>query len=110
MAPPRPSAAERRTPALLFDLDGTLMDSNYEHIACWQRAFRRADVTIPNAFLHRCIGMRDDLLIAAVARETGKRISEKTAATAELTEAGAFRIYAHPADLLGHLAEIGVDC
>jgi HAD superfamily hydrolase (TIGR01549 family) len=91
MAPPRPSAAERQTPALLFDLDGTLMDSNYEHIACWQRAFRRADVTIPNAFLHRCIGMRDDLLIAAVARETGKRISEKTAATLKASHQRSFQ-------------------
>jgi HAD superfamily hydrolase (TIGR01509 family) len=59
-----------RTPAILFDLDGTLMDSNYEHVTAWRLAFQRAGIEIPNAFLHRCIGLRGDLLIRAVCKET----------------------------------------
>jgi HAD superfamily hydrolase (TIGR01509 family) len=58
-------------PAVLFDLDGTLMDSNYEHVTAWRMAFQRAGIEIPNAFLHRCIGMRGELLIRAVWKEIG---------------------------------------
>jgi beta-phosphoglucomutase-like phosphatase (HAD superfamily) len=61
-------------PAILFDLDGTLLDSNYEHVAAWHLALRREGVNIPNAFLHRCIGMRGELLIRAVVKEIGSPI------------------------------------
>jgi hypothetical protein len=56
------------TRLLLHDshLDGTLMDSNHEHVTGWRVALRRAGVELPNAFLHRCIGMRGDLLVKAV--------------------------------------------
>jgi HAD superfamily hydrolase (TIGR01509 family) len=67
-----------RTPAILFDLDGTLMDSNYEHVTAWRVALRRAGVELPNAFLHRCIGMRGDLLVKAAYREIGKKVSGLT--------------------------------
>jgi HAD superfamily hydrolase (TIGR01509 family) len=86
-----PSKSDRPLPALLFDLDGTLMDSNYEHVACWRQAFHRLDLTIPSAFLHRCIGMRDDLLIAAVAREARKKIDAKAAATLKEIHGKLFR-------------------
>jgi HAD superfamily hydrolase (TIGR01509 family) len=65
-----------KKPAILFDLDGTLMDSNYEHVAAWRLALRSAGVEVPNVFLHRCIGMRGDLLIAAVYKEIGKKVSD----------------------------------
>jgi HAD superfamily hydrolase (TIGR01509 family) len=65
-----------KKPAILFDLDGTLMDSNYEHVAAWRLALRSAVVEVPNVFLHRCIGMRGDLLIAAVYKEIGKKVSD----------------------------------
>ncbi len=67
-----------KSPALLFDLDGTLVDSNYEHVSAWRRALRRAGVEVPNAVLHRFIGMRGDLLILAVYKEIGKTVSHKT--------------------------------
>lgn len=69
--PTRPSKEEHQSkmPAILFDLDGTLMDSNYEHVAAWRLALRDAGVEVSNAFLHRCIGMRGDLLIRAVYKE-----------------------------------------
>ena len=54
----KPSAGEKTpTPAILFDLDGTLMDSNYEHIAAWREAFRTKGLEIPSARIHRCVGM-----------------------------------------------------
>lgn len=71
------SPRQTRAPAILFDLDGTLVDSNYQHVEAWRLAFRRASkVEIPNAFLHRCIGMRGDLLVRAVHKEIGDTASE----------------------------------
>jgi HAD superfamily hydrolase (TIGR01549 family) len=67
----------------LFDLDGTLMDSNYEHIAAWRLALRRGGFEVPNAILHQCIGMRGDLLVRAVHKEFGKKVGSKTIAKVE---------------------------
>ena len=61
-------------PAILFDLDGTLLDSNYQHAVAWCSALRRERLNISHAFLHRCIGMRDELLIRAVSKEIGRPI------------------------------------
>lgn len=69
---------QRNTSALLFDLDGTLMDSNYEHVAAWRLALRRAGVEVPNAFIHSCIGMRGDLLLKAAYKGIGKEIGQRT--------------------------------
>ena len=79
-----------KTPAILFDLDGTLMDSNYEHVAAWQLAFRRAGLEVPNAFLHRCIGMRGDLLARAVHKEFGKKTGNDAVAKLEKLHRGYF--------------------
>lgn len=51
----------------IFDVDGTLVDSNYQHALAWYRAFRRHDVTPPLWRIHRAIGMGGDQLVAAVA-------------------------------------------
>jgi HAD superfamily hydrolase (TIGR01509 family) len=80
---PRGDEPQTKTPAILFDLDGTLMDSNYEHVAAWRLALRRADIEAPNAFLHGCIGMRGDLLIKAVFREVGRTTDNKTVSMLE---------------------------
>jgi HAD superfamily hydrolase (TIGR01549 family) len=72
-----------KMPSLLFDLDGTLIDSNYEHVVAWRLALRRANVEIPNAFLHRCIGMRGDLLVRAAHKEIGKRLGRETVSKLE---------------------------
>jgi phosphoglycolate phosphatase-like HAD superfamily hydrolase len=52
---------------ILFDIDGTLVDTNYHHAVAWFRAFRRFDVTVPVWRIHRAIGMGGDRLVAAVA-------------------------------------------
>ncbi len=53
--------------AVLFDIDGTLVDSTYHHALAWQRAFDRNDVTIPLWRIHRTVGMGGDKLVAEVA-------------------------------------------
>jgi phosphoglycolate phosphatase-like HAD superfamily hydrolase len=55
------------TPAAILDVDGTLVDSNYQHAIAWFRAFREHDVTPPIWRIHRHIGMGGDQLVAAVA-------------------------------------------
>ena len=67
--------------AAILDVDGTLVDSNYQHVIAWYRAFRDHDVTPPMWRIHRHIGMGGDQLVAAVAgqaleRESGDSIRE----------------------------------
>jgi HAD superfamily hydrolase (TIGR01509 family) len=70
---------ETKPPAILFDLDGTLLDSNYEHVLAWRLAFRQEGLEVPNAFLHRCIGLRGKLLIEAAFKELGeKKCADRT--------------------------------
>ena len=60
--------------AVVFDVDGTLVDTNYQHALAWFRAFRRFDVTPPIWRIHRAIGMGGDQLVKAVA---GDDVEEK---------------------------------
>jgi HAD superfamily hydrolase (TIGR01549 family) len=55
------------TAAVLFDIDGTLIDSTYHHAVAWHRAFARHDVPVPMWRIHRAIGMGGDRLVAHVA-------------------------------------------
>ena len=57
------------TDAILFDIDGTLVDSTYHHAIAWQRAFDRHDVPVPLWRIHRTVGMGGDKLVAEVAGE-----------------------------------------
>ena len=51
----------------IIDVDGTLVDSNYQHALAWFRAFARYDVVVPLWVIHRHIGMGGDQIIEAVA-------------------------------------------
>ena len=51
------------SPAVLFDVDGTLVDSNYLHVHAWQRAFMTEGVTVEAWRIHRCIGMDGSALV-----------------------------------------------
>jgi HAD superfamily hydrolase (TIGR01549 family) len=53
----------------LLDVDGTLVDTNYQHALAWFRSFREHDIVLPIWRLHRHIGMGGDQLIPAVAGE-----------------------------------------
>lgn len=53
-----------RKPGVLFDVDGTLIDSNYFHALAWWHAFRQYEHTVPIAAIHRAVGMGGDKLVA----------------------------------------------
>ena len=55
--------------AALLDLDGTLVDANYQHALAWFRAFQRFEIVLPVWRLHRHIGMGGDQYVKAVAGE-----------------------------------------
>jgi HAD superfamily hydrolase (TIGR01549 family) len=50
----------------IFDVDGTLVDTNYQHALAWFRAFRRFDITRPLWRIHRGIGMGGDMFVPEV--------------------------------------------
>ena len=53
----------------LLDVDGTLVDTNYQHAVAWYRAFRQHDHTVPVWRIHRHLGMGGDKLIEALLGE-----------------------------------------
>jgi HAD superfamily hydrolase (TIGR01509 family) len=54
-------------PAVLFDVDGTLVDSNYLHVHAWYRAFTDAGLNVEAWRIHRSIGMDGSTLVASLA-------------------------------------------
>jgi HAD superfamily hydrolase (TIGR01509 family) len=54
------------TPGVLFDVDGTLVDTTYLHAVCWWRALRQYDHDVPMARVHRAIGMGSDKILDAL--------------------------------------------
>jgi len=60
--------------ALIFDLDGTLVDTVYAHVFAWQRALAEAGMPIDGWRIHRRIGMSGGLFTRAVAREIGREL------------------------------------
>ena len=58
----------------IFDVDGTLVDTNYHHALAWFRAMRRYDITRPMWRIHRGIGMGGDLFVPAVG---GREVEER---------------------------------
>jgi HAD superfamily hydrolase (TIGR01549 family) len=61
-----------RMPAFLFDVDGTLIDSVYEHVDAWAKALRSVNIVLPNWKLHRRIGMSGESFVHELLRETGR--------------------------------------
>ena len=53
----------------ILDIDGTLVDTNYQHALAWYRAFRRHGIVLPVWRIHRHIGMGGDQLIEALTDE-----------------------------------------
>jgi phosphoglycolate phosphatase-like HAD superfamily hydrolase len=62
----------------VLDVDGTLVDTNYQHALAWYRAFRSLGETYPVWRIHRLIGMGGDQLVAALGGdEVEERIGEQ---------------------------------
>jgi phosphoglycolate phosphatase-like HAD superfamily hydrolase len=66
-------SAGRAARAALFDVDGTLVDSNYHNVIAWSRAFADVDLYPPLWRIHRAIGMGGDQLIPAVAGDRAEQ-------------------------------------
>jgi HAD superfamily hydrolase (TIGR01509 family) len=66
-------------PALIFDLDGTLVDTVYAHVFAWQRALGECGMSIDGWRIHRRIGMSGGLFTRAVAREIGRELTDAEA-------------------------------
>ncbi len=64
--------------AVILDVDGTLVDTNYQHALAWYLAFREHDFVVPVWRLHRHLGMGGDQLVAAVTDDnTEKRFGDE---------------------------------
>ena len=59
-----PATRGVRNAAVLFDVDGTLVDSTYLHTMAWWQAFRQAGYDVPMASIHRSVGMGGDMILA----------------------------------------------
>ncbi|HEY7095977.1 MAG TPA: HAD family phosphatase [Terriglobales bacterium] len=70
-------ASPNAQPAFLFDLDGTLIDSVYQHVLAFHEALNAVGVDLPCWAIHRRIGMSDDLIVPAFARDAGVRLGRK---------------------------------
>lgn len=80
-------------PAFLFDLDGTLVDSVYQHVLAWRDALERAGMPLAVWRLHRQIGMSGGLFVNALAREIGRELSPQQAADVQRWHGEAFQRY-----------------
>jgi beta-phosphoglucomutase-like phosphatase (HAD superfamily) len=92
-APRRDSTTPGRT-AFLFDLDGTLVDSVYQHVLAWREALESGGIHLAVWRIHRQIGMSGGLFINALLRETGHTVSTEEAERLQHVHTEAFRRYA----------------
>ncbi|BBO76189.1 haloacid dehalogenase [Desulfosarcina widdelii] len=76
--------------AFLFDLDGTLMDSVYQHVLAWREALEVVGIDLAVWRIHRHIGMSGGLMANAILRETGQPITTKKAKLLIDAHEGAF--------------------
>jgi HAD superfamily hydrolase (TIGR01509 family) len=68
-------------PAFLFDMDGTLVDSVYQHVLAWREALEKVGIEMSVWRLHRRMGMSGGLFVDALSRETDRKLTR-----AELTD------------------------
>jgi HAD superfamily hydrolase (TIGR01549 family) len=77
--------------ALIFDLDGTLVDTVYAHVFAWLRALLELGIPVDGWRIHRRIGMSGGLFTRAVAREIGRDLTNDEADTLQRRHGEVFR-------------------
>lgn len=97
--------------AFLFDLDGTLVDSVYQHVLAWREATQAAGIEMPVWRIHRQIGMSGGLMVQAFLREVGRVVSaeemnriQRTHAQAYERQAESLRVLPGSCELLAELS------
>lgn len=103
--------SEAAAVAFLFDLDGTLIDSVYQHVLAWREATQAVGIELPVWRIHRQIGMSGGLMLHALLRETGRPVSKEETQQIQLVhreayarQAPSLRVLPGTHDLLGTLA------
>jgi beta-phosphoglucomutase-like phosphatase (HAD superfamily) len=81
--------------ALVFDLDGTLVDSVYQHVVAWHEALRQSGIELSIWRIHRRIGMSGGLFAKAFLRETGRDYDPELIERMRQLHAAAYRRIAH---------------
>jgi len=101
--------------AFLFDLDGTLVDSVYQHVLAWREALEAGGIQLAVWRIHRQIGMSGGLFVNALARETGRTLSTEEAERIHQVHGEAFERYSSQVrplpgaeELLTYLTDAGV--
>ncbi len=104
-----------RESAILFDLDGTLVDSVYQHVLAWREALEQAGIRLAVWRIHRRIGMSGGLFINALLRETGHQVTPEEAARLQQLHAQAYarlapqvRVLPGAQELITYLSRVGV--
>ena len=77
--------------ALIFDLDGTLVDTVYAHVFAWQLALADEGMPIEGWRIHRRIGMSGGLFTRAVAREVGRDLTDAETEAIQVKHGEIFR-------------------
>jgi HAD superfamily hydrolase (TIGR01509 family) len=78
------------TPSFLFDLDGTLIDSVYQHVIAWRSALAGLGIDLSVWRIHRRIGMSGGLFVTALLRETGLSLDQEQIEELQKAHAAAY--------------------
>lgn len=105
----------RHQTSFLFDLDGTLVDSVYDHVLAWHDALQEEGIDVSVWRLHRKIGMSGGLFTKALARETGREFGPEVLKRLRLlhmkyysARSGHTRALPGARELLVHLSDNGI--
>ena len=103
-----------RKVAMVFDLDGTLVDSVYQHVLAWHQALLETGIELSIWRIHRRIGMSGGLFTRALLRETGRDLDENLLQALQDRHAAAYKLLSddirplpEAVALLRHLSAIG---
>lgn len=110
---PKPADA-KTVPPILLDVDGTLLDSVYEHVMAWREALEEVDIRLPNWKIHRRIGMSGRLFLPTLLRELGRNMDKSEIETIEKIRSAIFnkkireiRLQPGAKELLQYFEKIG---